>query len=125
MIEGLYVYVKVCPTKLKSSICISDFIQTIFFYLGRFLKKLADDQCSSITKSSIYHCKHIIHTTFYHSNELTRNLMFNGNIYYVLYFVDTAFLLGTAEVRLMTNTAMTNCDVIVRCPTMYFRHAPI
>ena len=29
--------------------------QTIFFNLGRFLKKLADDQCSSITKGSIYH----------------------------------------------------------------------
>ncbi len=26
----------------------------IFFYLGRFLKKLADDQYSSITKGSIY-----------------------------------------------------------------------
>ncbi len=27
--------------------CISDYIQTtFFFYLGRFLKKLAEDQCS-------------------------------------------------------------------------------
>ncbi len=29
------------------------------FYLDRFLKKLADDQCSSITKGSIYHIKHM------------------------------------------------------------------
>ncbi len=32
-------------------------MQTTFFYLGRILKKLADDQCSSITKGSIYHIK--------------------------------------------------------------------
>ncbi len=28
------------------------FIQTTFFYLERFLKKLADDQCSSMTNTS-------------------------------------------------------------------------
>ena len=39
--------------------CISDYMQTTFFYLGRFIKKLADDQCSSITKVSIYHIKHM------------------------------------------------------------------
>ncbi len=31
----------------------------LLFYLGRFLKKLADDQCSSITKGSIYHIKYM------------------------------------------------------------------
>ncbi len=49
----------VCPTKWKHSICISDFMQTTFFYLGGFLKKLADDHCFSITKGSIYHIKHV------------------------------------------------------------------
>ncbi len=34
-------------------------MQTTFFYLGRFLKKLVDDQCSFKTKGSIYHIKHI------------------------------------------------------------------
>ena len=34
-------------------------MQTSFFSLGRFLKKLADDQGSSITKGSIYHIKHM------------------------------------------------------------------
>ena len=33
--------------------------KTNFFYLGRFLKNLADDQCSSITKGRIYHIKHM------------------------------------------------------------------
>ncbi len=51
------------PHQVKSQymgcICISDFMQTTFFYLGRFLTKLADDQCSSITKGSIYHIKHM------------------------------------------------------------------
>ncbi len=31
--------------------CISDYTQTTFFYLGRFLKKWADDHCSSILKA--------------------------------------------------------------------------
>ncbi len=47
------------PHQIKRSICISDFMQTTFFYLGRFLKKLADDQYSSITKGSIKHIKHM------------------------------------------------------------------
>ncbi len=34
-------------------------MQTTFFYLGKFLKKLADDQCSSMTKGSIYHINHM------------------------------------------------------------------
>ncbi len=29
--------------------CFADYMQTTFFYLGRFLKEIADDQCSSIT----------------------------------------------------------------------------
>ncbi len=43
----------------KCSICIWDFTQTTFFYFERFLKKLADDQYSSITKGSIYNFKHV------------------------------------------------------------------
>ncbi len=49
--------IMLCLTKWKCSICISDYMQTTFIYLGWFLKKLADDQCSSITKGSIYHMK--------------------------------------------------------------------
>ncbi len=37
----------------------NNIIKATFFYLGRFLKKLADDQYSSITKDSIYHIKHM------------------------------------------------------------------
>ena len=35
--------------------CNSNYVQSTFCYLGRLLKKFADDQCSSITKCSIYH----------------------------------------------------------------------
>ena len=45
--------------------CISDYIQTTFFYPGRFFKKLADDQCSSITKGSMYISDYIQTTFFY------------------------------------------------------------
>ncbi len=36
----------------KKAVCA---FQTAFFYLERFLKILADDQCSLITKDNIYH----------------------------------------------------------------------
>ncbi len=39
--------------------CISDHMQGTFFCLGKFLKKLADNQCFSITKGSIYYIKHM------------------------------------------------------------------
>ena len=64
------------------------------FYLERFLKKLADDQCSSITKGSIYHIKHNVHTTFSYSSGLTRNWVINGSIYYILYLQILCFYLG-------------------------------
>ena len=63
--------------------CVFDYIQTTFFYLGRFLKKLADDQCFSMTKGSIYHYQTYVHTTFYHGNGLVENQMLNGSINYV------------------------------------------
>ncbi len=55
-----------------------------FFYLVKFLKKLADDQCSSITKA-VSTTLNIVHTTFYHGSVLTWNCTFNGSIYNVLY----------------------------------------
>ena len=60
---------------------ISDHLQTSFFYLGRFLKKLADNQSSSINKDSILQYE----TAFYHLSGLTWNWMFNGSIYHVRY----------------------------------------
>ena len=49
--------------KMQYYMCNSDYIQTTFFSCWRFIKKLAENQCSSITKGNIYHIKHI-HTTF-------------------------------------------------------------
>ena len=64
--------------------CISDYMQTTLFYLRRLLKKVVDDPCSSTTKGSIFYKKHV-YTTFQHGSGLTRNLTFNGGIYYVFY----------------------------------------
>ncbi len=47
------------PTKYKCSMCILDHMHGTFFCLGKFLKKLADNECSSITKGSIYYIKHM------------------------------------------------------------------
>ncbi len=68
----------------------SDFMQTTFFYLENFLKKLPDAQCPSITNISI---KHTVQTTFYHSSGWTRNLMYYGSIYCVLYLQILCFYL--------------------------------
>ena len=51
----ILIMVQLCPTKKQRSFCILDFMQTTFFYLERFLKKLADEQCSSRTKHSVNH----------------------------------------------------------------------
>ena len=62
--------------------CISDYIQTwqtTFLYLRRFMKKLPDDPFSSVTKSSIYHFKHISIQRF------TWNWMFIGSTYYNMF----------------------------------------
>ncbi len=40
--------VQLCPTTSKRSICISNFMQTTFFYVEKILKKLEDDQCKTI-----------------------------------------------------------------------------
>ena len=43
----------------KRSMCILGHIQSTFFFLGKFLKKVTDDQSSSITKGSIYYIEHM------------------------------------------------------------------
>ncbi len=67
-------------------------MQTTFFSFERFLKNLADDLYSSIPKGSIYHIKHVKHTTFYYSSGLNK-IMFNGSIYYILHLQILRFYL--------------------------------
>ena len=76
--------------------CISHYMQTTFFYLGRFLKKIADDQSFSISKGSIYHIKHV-HTAFYYGKGLAQNWAFNGSTYRVWYVHILYFYLCVAE----------------------------
>ena len=40
--------------------CILDHTLGTFFCLGKFLNKLADDQCSSVAKGSIYHINYML-----------------------------------------------------------------
>ena len=63
---------------------ILNYIQTTFF-LGRFLKKLADDHFCSITKDSIYHIKYMSIQPFTMGVDWPEFGMFNGSIYYVWY----------------------------------------
>ena len=76
--------IKIDPARIESSGHLTK-LYIILEDFGRFLKKLADNQCSSMTKGSIYHIKHMSNTTFYHGSGLTWNCMFNGSIYHVLY----------------------------------------
>ena len=48
-------------------------MQAIFFYLGKFLKKLADNHCFLITKGSISYMEYEFDTTFYRGCGLTWN----------------------------------------------------
>ncbi len=45
--------------KVKHSMRILNQPHSTFFCFGKFLKKLAEDQCSSITKGSVYYVKHM------------------------------------------------------------------
>ena len=89
-----------CLTKWKRSICISDFMQTTFFYLERFQKNLADNLCSSIMNGNIYYMKTMSIQAFsvkvdspeiWHSMEVS-------TICFI--FAHTAFFLGVVEVLL-------------------------
>ncbi len=83
-------------------------MHTSFFYLESFLKKLVDDQWSSIPKGSIYHIKHMYIQPFTKGRSgLTRNLMINGSIYYALclqilcfYLVESNQYIGNTAVML-------------------------
>ena len=53
---NIYPSQKLSGPQIKNTVCA--FLITyklLCLYLGRFLKKLADDQCSSKPKGSIYH----------------------------------------------------------------------
>ena len=66
--------------------CISDNIQTTFFYLERFLKKLATINALQYLRQYIPYQKHNVHTTFYHGSAwIDLNCMLNGSIYQVSY----------------------------------------
>ena len=69
-------------------------MQTTFFYLEIFLKENA-------LPDRIYYIKHMSIQPFYHSSGLNRNLMFNGNIYYVIYLqiLIQRFTWGGRDVR--------------------------
>ncbi len=56
--DTVYYQVRLGYLNLICSMCILDFMQATLFCLRRFLKKLADDQYSSISKGSIYYIKH-------------------------------------------------------------------
>ncbi len=61
----LHTIFMVCNTT-PQSMCIVhlDHTLSIFLWLEKFLKKYTNDQCSSITKGSIYHMKHMYKQSF-------------------------------------------------------------
>ncbi len=69
-LQVIYNFVFCCSAPLREKNAVSAFqisCKLLFFYLGRFMKKLADDQYSSVTKgsTSIYYIKYV-QTTFYY-----------------------------------------------------------
>ncbi len=90
----------ICPTKYKRSICISDFIQTTFFYLERFMKELADEQCSWITKGTIMYIQPFTTVVDWPDIVCLEKYLL------CFIFADTAFLLGTTELEVRKGTNM-------------------
>ncbi len=70
--------------------------------------------CSSLTKGSIYHIKHV-YTTFNHGSGLTWNWMFNRSIFWCLAFAYTAFLLCMVELCHMKATLVTSVSLRITC----------
>ena len=68
----------------------------ITFKLLSFPLEDSFDHCSSITKSSIYHIKHMSIQAFNHGSGLTWNWTFTGSIYFMFGIWHTAFLLRKA-----------------------------
>ncbi len=85
----------ICPTKSKLSVCISDYMQSTFFFLERFLKKLADEQCSFITKGSIYQTQLCGYNLLLPWEWINLKSLAYWKYLLCLIFADTAFLLGT------------------------------
>ena len=71
--------------------CILDHWHGTSFCLWKFLKKLADDQCSFITKGSIYFMKHMYIQPFSMEVDWPEIWCFNGSIYNVLYLYILCF----------------------------------
>ena len=94
------------PQQVKAQHLHFRFHANYFFTLiGRFLKKLADEQCSSITKGSIY-CIKYVNKTFHHESDWPEIAILEVSIKY-LTFADTALLpclLGRAAVRTTKST---------------------
>ena len=101
-------YQQFLPHKVKMQHCISDYTQSTFStfsYLGNFLKKLADNQCSSITNGSTSYQTYV-HTTFYHWSALTWKLHIKWKYLLCLIFAHIAFLLCIADVYMNFNSTV-------------------
>ena len=97
-------------------------MQTTFFYLRKFLMKLADDQSSLTTKASLYHIKHYVHTTFYHESGLTWNWTYNGSISilrfsFVRHKRSTKFtqIINALNAQIYSNRSAVGYDCYVLC----------
>ena len=53
---------------------ISDYMQTTFFYLEIFLKKLADDQCAPLSKKRSMYISDYMQTTFSYLGRFLKKL---------------------------------------------------
>ena len=84
------------PKKLKCSMCSLDNTQSTFFSLRNFLKKLSDDQTSSVTKGSIYYIKRMYIQPFSMEVDWLEMLYFMKHLPCFI-FAHTVFLLCGAN----------------------------
>ncbi len=94
--------------------CISNYVQTTFFYLRQFLQKLEDDQCALITKGSIYHIKCMSIQPFAMGVDWPEIRCLMEVSIICLVFAHTVFLLCMAEWLMWYFRWIGLCDIIMR-----------
>ena len=112
---------------------ILDHTQSTFFCLGKFLKKIADDQCFSRTKGGICYMKHVYIQPFSLEVDWPKTLTFNGSIYCFI-FALTAFLICEAATTQYTGfscgVSQTRCaskpahEFDTKCNLLFWHQKP-
>ena len=99
---------RAAPQSKNSIMCILDHMQSTFLCCGKFMKNLADDQCSSVTKGNIYYIKHMYIHPFSKEVDWPENWCLKEVSNNMFHIAHTAFLLCEAEGHYSSELGLTS-----------------